>query len=462
MASVKAKLLEGYLDEKSQKKQVKPVVAKGKSANTIPVKGDAVDRVTSYMETDAVPGGIGTPSYGQQNTSDSWGISAPKPSGGIIPTTTNSVTSPVQPTNPSNFPRPGDSNSSNFPRPGDPPKTTITQTDPAPAPAPVVDQGPSIQDLINQMNESIRQSRIAALAKARDAALQNLAEQESAIKPRYYDARNQAAAQSDVGALNFAQYMAGRGIKGAAAGMPEIYRNAALQGNIGALNRQEQAEYDWIARNRAGIQNAYEQDVAAANADIDAQGLQAFINQMNADRAFGLQEAGVTGTYKGTPTLEAQNLKFNQGIAEAGVTGMYNGQPTFAYQQWQSDVDYRNRTFDENVRQFNMNYGLDLKRISLQQAQNAIDAAYKRGQLSLAQARQALDEAEFIERQKQNEWERQQAELKLNQPADISGYMQNALNLRMQGATNTDILGYIGSLPISAQQKADMANALGL
>jgi polyhydroxyalkanoate synthesis regulator phasin len=445
LASVKAKLLEGYYDDINQTKQVKkPTPAQWHKAG-----------MTAPEEEYLPPSARATPTAPKPAQSTPTTPTTPKPSApkttGIIPTTTNSITNPVQPTTAPTIMQ------NNFPRPGEP---TVSATETVTEP--VVEQGPSIQDLINQMNESIRQSRIAALAKARDAALQNLAEQESAIKPRYYDARNQAAAQSDVGALNFAQYMAGRGIKGAAAGMPEIYRNAALQGNIGALNRQEQAEYDWIARNRAGIQNAYEQDVAAANADIDAQGLQAFINQMNADRAFGLQEAGVTGTYKGTPTLDAQNLKFNQGIAEAGVTGMYNGQPTFAYQQWQSDVDYRNRTFDENVRQFNMNYGLDLKRISLQQAQNAIDAAYKRGQLSLAQARQALDEAEFIERQKQNEWERQQAELKLNQPADISGYMQNALNLRMQGAANTDILGYIGSLPISAQQKADMANALGL
>jgi hypothetical protein len=317
--------------------------------------------------------------------------SAPKTSGGIIPTTTNS-----QPTTA-----------------GIVPTTTEVGgvTEPAPAP---VEQGPSIQDLINQMNESIRQSRYAALDKARDAALSNLTEQEAGIKPRYYDARNQAAAQSDVGALNFAQYMAGRGIKGNAGGMPEIYRNSALQGRIGTLSQQEQAAYDTIARDRTGVQNAYESDRVAATADIDAQGLQAYINQMNADRAFGLQEGGLTGAYKGAPTLEAQNMQFNQGVAEAGLTGQYQGAPTMAYQQMQADNDYRNRTFDENVRQFNANYGLDLKKISLQGANQAIDAAYKRGQLSLAQARQALDESQFIEQQKMNNFEIDQANLKAN------------------------------------------------
>lgn len=305
------------------------------------------------------------------------------------------------------------------------PQTTAPQTPAAPAPVvepkPVAEEPPqpNYQDLINQMIQAQRQSRISALQKSRDAALKNLAEQEAGIKPRYYDMRNQAAAQSDIGALNFAQYMAGRGIKGNAGGMPEIYRNAALQSNIGNLNRQEQAAYDAIARNRTGIQNAYESDVAAAHADLDTQGLQAYINQMNADRAFGLQEAGLTGQYRGSPTLAAQNMQFNQALAEAGLTGQYQGQPTFDYQRWQADNEYRNKTFDENVRQFNLNYGLNLKQMDLNQAQRAIDNAYKQGQLSLAQAQQALAEAKFIYQQEQDSLDRTERQMESNTPKPI-------------------------------------------
>jgi hypothetical protein len=270
----------------------------------------------------------------------------------------------------------------------------------------------SYQDMIRDMIEAQRKARSAALDKARESALASLTEREAGIKPRYYDAGNIAAAQSDIGALNFAQYMASRGVKGSQGGMPEIYRNAALQGQLGALERQKQAEYDKIARDRAGIQQAYEQDRLAALADLDAQALQAYINQMNADRMFGLQQAGLTGIYNGMPTLAAQQFELNKALQEAGLTGQYKGQPTFDYQKWLADNEYRDKTFDENVRQFEMQYGLNLKRMELDEAQRAIDNAYRQGQLTLQQAQQALAEAKFIEEQKQNQWEREQAELK--------------------------------------------------
>ena len=59
--------------------------------------------------------------------------------------------------------------------------------------------------------------------------------EEAALKPYYYDLRNRTAAQSDIAAKNFAEYMAAQGIRGSAAGLPEIYRNAALQGQLGTL-----------------------------------------------------------------------------------------------------------------------------------------------------------------------------------------------------------------------------------
>jgi hypothetical protein len=170
-----------------------------------------------------------------------------------------------------------------------------------------------------------RASIIAGLDTAKNNALGNLANEEAGLAPQYYNKRNQAGAQSDVGAMNFAQYMGSRGVKGSAGALPEIYRNNALQNQVGALNQQEQAQRDMIARDRTEIQNNYQSDVAAANADLEAQGLQNYINQMNTNRQFGLQEAG--------------------------LTGIYNGQPTLERQQFLSDEDYRNRTFDYQVEQ---------------------------------------------------------------------------------------------------------------
>ena len=398
----KKSMVQGLIDERAIPKQTavtsqkKPTVAEWhKAGMTAPeeevlAKGTNLQFSTRPLESNRI----------------SAAGSAPKVAG-IIPQTSNSITQPVQ--------------------------TTPTATAPE----------RTTQDMINEMIEAQRKARIAELDKARDAALANLEGEQAQLKPAYYDARNQAAAQSDLGALNFAQYMASRGVTGGAGGMPEIYRQNALQGEIGALNRQEQMALDAIERDRTGVLSAYEQDRVAALADLDARALQAQIEQMNADRQFGLQEASVTGEYQGSPTLQKM--------------------------MWQSEVEYRNK-------------------------QLAIDAAYKQGQLSLQRAQQAMAAAKFeyqkqqdaLNRQYQAEkdaYARQQDQLARmdslglteraigpnvayvpkstpSQPVDLSGYMEKAISL--SGTTSpSNVMAYINSLPISNLEKDRMAKSLG-
>lgn len=161
-------------------------------------------------------------------------------------------------------------------------------------------------DYIAELKAAQLASRIAALNKSRDNALATLDAQEASVEPAYYKKRNQVQGDSDLGQMNFAQFMASRGIKGSAAAMPEIYRNNSLQTNLGNLNQQQQALYDTINNNRTGIQNSYEADVAAANAEVEAQALQAYIDQMNTEKQLALQTAGLTGTLNGAPTLAGQ------------------------------------------------------------------------------------------------------------------------------------------------------------
>lgn len=290
--------------------------------------------------------------------------STPKVTGsnvkGIIPTTSNSITQPVT-------------------QPVEPEK--------------------SAQDMINEMIESQRKARIAELDKARDAALRSLEGEETQIKSAYYDARNRAAAQSDIGALNFAQYMASRGITGGAAGMPEIYRQAALQGELGALNRQEQAALDAIERDRTGVLSAYEQDRLAILSDLDARALQAQIEQMNLDRQFGLQEAGVTGEYKGQPTL--QKL------------------------MWESDVAYRNK-------------------------QLQIDAAYKQGTISAQQAQAALAQAKFDH----------EVEMDYINSLFRAKELESAGSLSAKEKAN--IMAQIDQMPLDSERKRELAKAYGI
>ena len=212
----------------------------------------------------------------------------------------------------------------NVPRPsGDIIKTALdTNTTPTPTPQQqIIYREPEFDptEYINQLKAAQRQSRIAALDKAKGAALGSLDTEKANVAPTYYDKRNQAAAASDVGAMNFANYMAARGIKGAAGAMPEIYRNAGLQGQIGALDRQEAGNLAAIERQRANVESGYASDVAAANADVEAQAMQAAIDQYNQNRQYGLQEAGLTGSLGDSRTLAGQQFDYSKSPSNPAV-----------------------------------------------------------------------------------------------------------------------------------------------
>jgi hypothetical protein len=106
--------------------------------------------------------------------------------------------------------------------------------------------------------------------------------------------------------------MAARGIKGAAGAMPEIYRQAGLQGQIGALDRQEAANLAAIERQRSNVESGYASDVAAANADVESQAMQAMIDQWNQNRQYELQRGALTGSLGDERTLAGQQFDYSR------------------------------------------------------------------------------------------------------------------------------------------------------
>jgi hypothetical protein len=174
-------------------------------------------------------------------------------------------------------------------------------------------------DYIDDLKKAQIDANLAALDKQYSGSLSNLDQQKETIKPYYYDKRNQAAAQSDISALNFAQRAAARGITGNSASMPEIYRNNALQGQIGALDQAETASLANIESDRTSLKNSYEADIAAAKAGAEATALQNYINQMNAERDYALQEASLTGTYNGQTTVQAQQQQLANQLAQLQI-----------------------------------------------------------------------------------------------------------------------------------------------
>ena len=228
---------------------------------------------------------------------------------------------------------------------------------------------PSASDtnsMIEELKAAQIRQRIAALDKAKSNALAALADEEAGLKPQYYDLRNRAAAQSDISAKNFAEYMAAQGIRGSAAGLPEIYRNAALQGQLGALNRQEAADIADIARRRSGIESAYESDVAAAMADIDAQALQNYIDNMRlmqAQRIADLAAQGKTST--GELTLQGREAQAADLARRAALLAA----------QYYDDIQAYINTLDPNDPIVPYLYAERRKKIQAQAEQAAAQAA---------------------------------------------------------------------------------------
>ena len=198
----------------------------------------------------------------------------------------------------------------------------------------------NIDKYIEELTKAQRQSVLAGLDKARRQAVSALQAEKAQIQPQYYDKRNQANVAMNQAGRNFAEFLAQRGLQSSGvAAQGELSNLSAYQRTLGELGRQEQQAYDDIARRMTDVESAYLADLQAAEAGLQAQQMQALIAEMQRqrdlalqqeqfNRQFGLQEAGLTGTYQGTPTLDALNAQRQFALQEAGLTGLYQGNPT--------------------------------------------------------------------------------------------------------------------------------------
>jgi hypothetical protein len=154
---------------------------------------------------------------------------------------------------------------------------------------------------LNALKEFQKQAAIAGLDKAKNASLSNLSADKAAIQPKYYNNRAETSTASQLGAKNLAEYMASRGQYSAGASMQgELNRTNQLSGDINNWKTQEQSALNSNAKQATDTNNAYNSDLAASNAGIEAEGMKQLIAmqeqrraeqiaQANADRAFNYQ-----------------------------------------------------------------------------------------------------------------------------------------------------------------------------
>ena len=131
---------------------------------------------------------------------------------------------------------------------------------------------------INQFKDLQRQKAIIDLGAKRDTQLSALGQQEAQIKPMYDDKRNMSSVNSQIGAKNFAEYLANRGQSNSGlAGQMEISRMGALQNAYTGYNRDENKAVNDINTQRTDVNNGYASDLASSNMGIEANAMDKLI-----------------------------------------------------------------------------------------------------------------------------------------------------------------------------------------
>lgn len=270
----------------------------------------------------------------------------------------------------------------------------------------------SIQDQIDSLKASQQAAAEASLGKARDSSLSQLGADRAKIDPAYYSARNQASTQNQLGAKNFAEFMASRGqTSSGVANQAEISGNVALQGQMGSLKTSQLGEEAENTRRVQNVNAGYESDLVSSKAGIEAQALQQVINQQNLDRTYnqqndqfkvtsGLQQQQITNQASqfaqsfGLSEKELANTITQQGVQNAyqdksfaQAADQFAQQMGLSRDQYASGLDQWAKTFDQSNTQFNVTSGQNQQQINNQASQFAASLAASKASAAASAAR---------------------------------------------------------------------------
>jgi hypothetical protein len=171
---------------------------------------------------------------------------------------------------------------------------------------------PDNTGMINNMAQASEQARMAQLESSKKANLANLDTERTKIQPMYYDKRNQTAALAQQQARNFAEFMAQRGGVSSGANMQATLSNmGAMQGNIGALQRQEAQDISDIERRRQLIEGGFIDQANQIKADSESAKMKMLYEDAQNKQSNMLQVAQLTGMLGNTPTMAKQQMDYN-------------------------------------------------------------------------------------------------------------------------------------------------------
>lgn len=133
---------------------------------------------------------------------------------------------------------------------------------------------------LNNLRKAQRNAAVADLQNTRNQALSNLTAEQQQNAANFATQRNTANAQNRLSARNFQEYLAstGRANSGLAA-QASLQHGNNLNTAMNSIYGAENAANADILRRRTDAQNAYNSGLAAANANIEANYIQALLDE---------------------------------------------------------------------------------------------------------------------------------------------------------------------------------------
>lgn len=131
---------------------------------------------------------------------------------------------------------------------------------------------PEARDLsraVERQQRAATDRAVARLERSRAAALSELNEEQAALPARYTAAKNRTAAQNEMERKNTAAWANDRGLSSGTAGQIALSQSVAAQSDLGALELQEEAEWNDIQRRKSELDMDYDYAVAEAKAEGD-------------------------------------------------------------------------------------------------------------------------------------------------------------------------------------------------
>lgn len=144
-------------------------------------------------------------------------------------------------------------------------------------------------DYLKDMYAQNLEAQLAGLKSSYDQNVADLKAEAEAIPKRYYEARNETAAQNDIAREYFNELAAANGLNSGTAGQAALSNSATLQGNLSSISEQEKdaLSANALEQNKLAIayENAINQATASGNAALAQALYQEYIRQEEANLA---------------------------------------------------------------------------------------------------------------------------------------------------------------------------------